>query len=319
MRRLVCAGEVVVDLVLRVPALPVRGGDVLASGVQAHPGGATNVMLAARRQGAEVLYAGLLGSGPMAGRAAAALRAEGVATPLPPRVDQDTATVVTLVEPDGERTFVTTLGAEADLTDADLAAVPVGPRDVVYLSGYGLTYPRNGPCLARWVAGLPDPVTVVLDPGPLVATIPAEVLHPVLARVDWLTCDRAEGRVLAGRHGRESDLPAVLCERVRRGVVLRDGAMPVAVCDDAGVRTVATFTVDVVDTNGAGDAHTGSLIASLLREATGLAGASLTAAVLEANAVAAMTVTRPGPTSSPARADVHAFLTERGDPTPTNG
>lgn len=312
-----CAGEVVVDLVLRVPALPARGGDVVASSVTAVPGGATNVMLAARRQGSQVLYAGLLGSGPMAARAADVLQAEGVATALPPRPDRDTATVVTLVEPDGARTFVTTLGAEADLTDADLAAVPVGPGDVVYVSGYGLAYPRNGPCLARWVPTLPETVTVVLDPGPLVATVPGDVLHPVLHRVDWLTCDAGEGQVLAGPGAAQPSRSAVVLRRmVRTGVLVRDGAHAVTLCDAEGVRTVETFPVVVVDTNGAGDAHTGSFIAALLRADS---AATTDDAVLEANAVAAITVSRHGPSSSPSRAEALTLLTDRGPTRPANG
>lgn len=299
-RRLVCAGEVVIDLVLTVPALPGRGGDVIATTVSAHPGGATNVMLAARRQGVTVRYAGLLGTGPMADRAAAALRAGEIEVVLPPRPHLDTATIVTLVEPDGQRTFVTTLGAEADLTEADLAAVPVGPDDVVYVSGYGLAYPRNGPCLARWVPTLPDTVTVVLDPGPLVATVPAAVLDPVLARVDWLTCDAREARVLDG--------PVA-----RRGVIVRDGASPVTITTAEGSVVVDTFEVEVLDSNGAGDAHTGSLIASLVHHSDGSGELDITDvidAVRRANAAAAISVTRPGPATAATTAEIDTFLAD---------
>ena len=306
MRRLVCAGEVVVDLVLTVPALPDRGGDVIATAVTAYAGGATNVMLAARRQGATVRYAGLLGSGPMAERAAAELRAGEIEVVLPPRPHLDTAMIVTLVEPDGQRTFVTTLGAEADLSHADLAAVPVGPADVVYVSGYGLAYPTNRQALVRWVPALPDGVTVVLDPATLVDEVPREILDPVLARVDWLTCDAREARVLAGPEA--SDPLAALRARVRRAVVLRDGARPVAVSDRGGVVTVETFPVEVVDSNGAGDAHTGSLVASLLRHGDDL---DVVDAVRRANATAAITVARHGPSSSPTAEEVDAFLNGR--------
>ena len=48
--RLLHLGNVVVDLVLTVPALPERGGDVLASQVRALAGGGFNVMAAAARQ-----------------------------------------------------------------------------------------------------------------------------------------------------------------------------------------------------------------------------------------------------------------------------
>ena len=45
--RLLHLGNVVIDVVLNVPALPERGGDVLASGTQVTPGGGFNVMAGA--------------------------------------------------------------------------------------------------------------------------------------------------------------------------------------------------------------------------------------------------------------------------------
>ncbi len=314
-RRLVCAGEVVVDLVLRVPALPGRGQDVLAGSTTATAGGAVNVMTAARRQGVPVTYAGLVGTGPMATVAAAALDAAGIETPLPRRAHRDTATIVALVEPDGERTFVTGLGAEADLTAADLAAVPIRTDDVVYVSGYGLAYPSNGPALAGWVPTLPDTVTVVFDLGPMVATVPDEILLPVLARTDWLTCTLAEAGVLVDADADAGRLTSELCKRVRRVAVVRDGERGAFVATHLGhvghvghVAHVATFPVDAVDRNGAGDAHTGSLIASLARHRRHGTNIDAVDAVRRANAAAALAVTRHGPATGPTTRELDEFL-----------
>ena len=49
--RLLHLGNVVVDVVLTVPALPEPGGDVLATSTETAAGGGFNVMAAARRQG----------------------------------------------------------------------------------------------------------------------------------------------------------------------------------------------------------------------------------------------------------------------------
>ena len=76
--RLLFAGEAIVDVVLRVPALPERGGDILASASQVTVGGGFNVMSAAARQGLPVLYAGGHGTGPWGDLVRAALDAEGV-------------------------------------------------------------------------------------------------------------------------------------------------------------------------------------------------------------------------------------------------
>ena len=65
--RLLHLGNVVVDVVLNVPALPEPGGDVLATRSQTAAGGGFNVMSAAARQGLAVAYGGVIGSGPFAG------------------------------------------------------------------------------------------------------------------------------------------------------------------------------------------------------------------------------------------------------------
>jgi sugar/nucleoside kinase (ribokinase family) len=68
------------------------------------------------------------------------------------------------------------------------------------------------------------------------------------------------------------------------------------------VVAVPGFAVDVVDTNGAGDAHSGAFIAALA------AGAADTAAARRANAAAALSVTRRGPAMAPTREELARFL-----------
>ena len=141
--RLLHLGNVVVDVVLTVPALPEPGGDVLATSTETAAGGGFNVMAAARRQGLPVSYAGAIGSGPFAEVARAACTAEGIEVIQSARPGVDTGFVVSIVDGTGERTFLTSPGAEATLTAADLESVRPGPRDAVYLSGYGLVHPSN--------------------------------------------------------------------------------------------------------------------------------------------------------------------------------
>ena len=197
-RRLVFAGEAIVDIVMRVPALPPRGGDMLATSSEITAGGGFNVMSAAARHGLPVLYAGGHGTGPWGDVIRSALAAEGIAVLRPADRDRDTGFDVALVEPDAERTFVTRLGAETVRGPSGWDAVPAGPGDAVYVSGYGLVAGDSGSVLGAWAAALPFGVLLFFDPGPLAAQIPAAVLGPVLARCDWLSCNEREAAVLAG-------------------------------------------------------------------------------------------------------------------------
>src|SRR5579863_2180738 len=142
--RLVFAGEAIVDVLMRVPGLPPRGGDLLATSAEVTVGGGFNVMAAAARQGLPVLYAGGHGTGPWGDLVRAALAAEGIGLLRPPDPGADTGFDVALVESDAERTFVTSLGAESISAPGSWDAVPVAPGDAVYISGYGLVPSDSG-------------------------------------------------------------------------------------------------------------------------------------------------------------------------------
>jgi sugar/nucleoside kinase (ribokinase family) len=283
--RLVHVGNVLVDVVMYVPELPPRGGDVLATGSAVAPGGGLNVLVAALRQGLRCAYAGMHGTGPFGDLCRAALTGVDVVQPALP--DVDTGFTVALVDAAGERTFATSPGAEACLDASRLASVAAGPSDIVYVSGYGLAYPVNGPAIAGWLSTVD--ATVIVDPGPLVADIPADVLSAVLARADWLSCNEREARLL----------PAVTA---RTGVVVRRGARGCELTTGGTTVTVPPFPVVAVDTNGAGDAHVGVFAAGL---ADGLDPA---VAALRANAAAALVVTRKGPATAPTAKEVDALL-----------
>jgi sugar/nucleoside kinase (ribokinase family) len=309
-RRLVFAGEAIVDVVMRVPALPQRGGDALATSCEVLAGGGFNVMAAAARQGLPVLYAGGHGTGPWGDVIRAALAAEGIAMYRPPDPDRDTGFDIALVEPDAERTFVTHLGAEAVRGPGAWDAVPAEPGDVVYVSGYGLVAPDSGPALGTWAASLPSSALLFVDPGPLVAQIPAAVLDPVLARCDWLSCNHREAALMRGTS--PADGPGDPAEAARRllvrgaaaNILVRAGAAGcyVALLASADAVHLRAPKVTAVDTTGAGDAHSGVFLAALAD------GLSPLGAAARANAAAAFAVTRPGPATAPTRAQLDAWL-----------
>jgi sugar/nucleoside kinase (ribokinase family) len=305
--RLLHLGNVVVDVVLTVPALPEPGGDVLAGSTDIAAGGGFNVMAAARRQGLPVAYAGAIGSGPFGSAARAACVAEGIEVLQTAKAGVDTGFVVSIVDASGERTFLTSRGAEATLTAADLDPIRPGPGDAVYLSGYGLVHPANRAALLGWLPRLGDGHTMVFDPGPLVLSVPGDVLDTVLGRADWLTCNAREAALLTGAPDPLGALRLLTLRTGRAGVLVRTGPDGCLLGHRAEPpRHVPGFAVSVVDTNGAGDTHTGVFIAAL---ATGAAEAE---ALRLANAAAALSVTRRGPATSPTRAELARFLAGRG-------
>lgn len=272
--KLVSVGNVVADLLVELPALPRPGEDVTATASGISAGGSFNTLVAARRQGLDAVYAGAHGTGPFGDTIRADLAREGIAVLQHP-VGIDTGWDVAVTDDAGERTFITTVGAEARLDAAMLARIELQPGDVLHVSGYSFARRPSGEVLATWVPQVPEGVIVIVDPGPLGDAVP----DTVRARADWWSAAAGEAR--GGRH-----------EILRRGA---DG------CELDGER-IAGFAVDAIDTNGAGDAHVGVFAASIA------AGIDPREAARRANAAAAIAVTRRGPATAPTRDELDRFL-----------
>ena len=300
--RLVHTGQAVVDLVMEVDRLPERGGDVLATAHHQAAGGGFNVMAAAARDGADVVYAGGHGRGPFGDLVRTALAEEGVRVASPPDAHHDTGFSVALIDADAERTFVSTLGAEGRLDADHLAAAQVRSGDVVYVSGYSLVHPGPGGALREWLPTVADRATIVVDPSPMVAEIPRAVLATARTVTDvWTANEREAGLLLQRlRAGSEPvqeprDLASALREALAATVIVRVGRAGCWLAEHAAgpAQHLPGTPAAAVDTNGAGDAHAGVLCAGLAT------GRSLQEAARRANVAAAIAVTRRGPATSP--------------------
>ncbi len=304
-RRVIHTGQALVDLVIQVPGLPTRGGNVMATDEQRYAGGAVNILVAAARTGAAAVLAGAHGTGPNGDLIRTALHDEGVAVSADPVADQDTAVCVVLVEPSAERTFVTAMGAERQISVESLQTADPRPGDLVCVSGYALLEPTRDPLLA-WLDGLPAGVDMVLDPGAAFASFDAELRDHVLRLTTVWTSNAEEATGLTGVADPHAACDAVAALLPSGGVsIVRDGPQGCWVRADGETTYVAGFPQPPVDTNGAGDAHTGVLCAEIV------AGTPWVTAARRANAAGAIKVTRRGPATAPTRAEVDAFLADR--------
>ncbi|MCK0111734.1 PfkB family carbohydrate kinase [Ornithinimicrobium sp. F0845] len=317
MTRVIHTGQALVDLVVEVGAIPRRGGNVMAQSFTRYAGGSVSVLAAAARSGAHAVHAGAHGTGPNGDLIREALAAEGVALSAPPVEDLDTALCVVMVEPTAERTFVTTLGAERQISPESLGTSAPVAGDLVCVTGYSLLPPTRDPLL-EWLDSLEKGVRVVLDPGAAFAGLDPAVRRLMLGLTSVWTSNAEEAHEFTGLESLTDTLPRI-AEELPAGnlVVVRDGPEGCYLLAgeeqagegraeqgpaENGVEYLPGFPQEPVDTNGAGDAHTGVLVAELA------AGTDPHTACRRANAAGAIKVTRRGPATAPARAEIDAFL-----------
>ena len=330
--RVIHTGQVVIDLTLRIEALPEPGGDVFADEAGMGLGGGYNVLVAARRLGVETLFAGTLGRGPFSQAADAGLAAIG-AVHVGARVDGDLGYCVAMTDARAERTFVSAAGAETrDPLDA-FDRLEVGAEDVVYVSGYSLAHAANTAALERLVRRLVGsagrtgdgggdrssggarggggaaggrPGAVLFDVSPMVGTASMESLEMVGALDPIWSLNEREAGILAARLGLDApdgDRAATAEALARRlgPVLVRAGASGSWFASDDGLIRTPSVAVKPVDTNGAGDAHSGVLAAALAR------GVALPVALRWANVAGALSTTRRGPATCPTEKEIMAL------------
>lgn len=305
MPRLLHTGQVMIDLVMAVNKLPHSGGDVLAQSASFEAGGGFNVMAAAQRNGLPVVYLGRHGTGRFGDLAREAMKAEGIRIGITHRAERDTGLCVALTEASAERSFISYIGAEGELTAEDLASVPAEAGDYVYVSGYSLLHGGKAQALVDWVLDLPRGINVVFDPGPLVDSPDEPLMQALLSRIDLWTSNSVEAVKFTGASDIAETLSR-LADHLPADVlmVVRDGPQGCWISQRGDRQHVPGFKVAAVDSNGAGDAHAGVFVAGLAQ------GFSASEAALRANAAAALAVTRWGPATSPGTAEVDALISQ---------
>lgn len=309
MRRVIHTGQALVDEVVTIDALPARGDNAMASSWGRFAGGAVNILVAASRNGATAVHAGAIGAGPNGDLVRAALDAEDVTASAPPVGDLDTGVCFVMVEPSAERTFVTTQGAERRISVESLQTSDPRPGDIVCVTGYSLAINSTRDPLLAWLDTLLHGVEVVLDPGAAFASLPASTRERMLARTTVFTGNADEARALSGVTGMVD--AAAACVRLLPTdavSIVRDGPEGCAVTVGNETRIVPGYPQKPVDTNGAGDCHTGVLVAGMATFPEHPDADDWARACRRANAAAAIKVTRSGPATSPTASDVDAFL-----------
>jgi ribokinase len=263
MRPVVVVGDVAADVVVVLEGEPAPGSDRPASIRSSGGGAGANVAVHLARLGVPVTMVGCLGDDPAGAGLLAELTTAGVRSGLRTVAGAATGTVVSLVDPGGQRSMLADRGANLALQPGDVPALPPGGH--LHLSGYTLlgAGPRAAG-LAAMAAAVAAGGTVSVDPAstaPLAAygvdrwladTASATVLLPNADEARLLTgcADPTDAaRALAGRH------PVVAVSLGADGALWASG--------DVLVHRPARPT-DVVDTTGAGDAFAAGLLAAWL-------------------------------------------------------
>jgi sugar/nucleoside kinase (ribokinase family) len=282
-------GDVMNDIIIRPEGTLVPGADRRAT-IRPLPGGSganQAAWLAAR--GLRVSFAGRAGAGDC-DRHRDLLVEAGVEAALACDDQFPTGTIVTLLAPDGERSFFTDRGANDRLSGADLPEALLGAADHLHVSGYSLVSPGpRAAVLALAEAARARGVGVSIDPAShsFLEEIGPERFLGWTRGSSICFPNEAEAAVLTGTAAVDEQLDA-LTKDYALVVIKRGAAGAVAGAADGKRWSAAAPAVGALDTSGAGDAFVAAFIARWL------SGGPLDACLAEAVRAGSTAVTRFG-------------------------
>ena len=313
--RVVLIGQILVDRVFTMTTEFYGTYTKWVTDKGPHVGGGLNALVAARRMGAEAVSLSPIGEGPNASLIEQALAREGIVDAGPRVEGVDNGFCVALIDSRAERTFISTKGAETMAPASAWAdfARTMTPHDVLYVDGYLMDHPANREAAEAALRALPEGVRVVLDVSPVIGIPDGLPTDGVI-----VSMNHREAQEIAHQRGEASvrdqcnkprEAARAMVSLLHRPVLVRAGAQgayvggpaqPAANTTADNVTAIPTPRVEAIDTNGAGDAHSGVLAAALAQ------GIPLERALLLANCAGALSTTVVGPASCPTRDQIEA-------------
>ncbi|MGW1881820.1 ribokinase [Streptomyces sp. NPDC001970] len=291
MTGIVVLGSTNMDLVAYVAKAPQRGETVTGREFRTVPGGkGANQAVAAARAGGAVSMIGAVGTDDFGVRLRATLDGAGVDTDLLRTAEGPSGTAHIVVDDEGGNAIVVVPGANGTvdhLTPGDEALIATA--DALLLQ---LELPLDG-VIAGARAARRHGVRTVLTPAP-VQPLPPELL----AVTDLLVPNEHEAAALAGIADPHAAAEALL-RQVPEVVITLGAAGSLYAARGAEPVPVPAPRVRAVDTTAAGDTFVGALAVAVVE------GRPMPAALAWASAAAALSVQRPGASSSmPCRPEI---------------
>lgn len=282
-------GSAIVDIMMQIDRLPKSGEDVLCDDTKTVVGGcAFNVANTLKNLDFDHDLCVPLGRGPFSDIIRKELNKKGY-DPMIEENKEDNGYCLSLIESNGERTFITVEGAESHFKNKWLGNINTDIYDSIYISGYQL-YGDSGKVILEWIKNIPDisKKKIFVAPGPMITKIESETMEAMFSLNPILHINELEAKSYTKKEDLE-DAIKDLYEKSRNLVFITLGKDGTLFYDGKKLLHIKSNEANVIDTVGAGDSHIGALIASLSRRE------KVEDAILFANEVAEAIVGISGP------------------------
>jgi len=297
-QKIIVVGSSNMDMIVKTHHIPAPGETVLSGSFFMSPGGkGANQAVAIARLGGDVIFISKLGNDIFGTQFTQLFNEEGIDTSYL-IADEDNPSGVALITVDrkGENSIVVASGANANLSIADIepALNEIAAADILLVQ---LEIPMETVNhVVEYAASKGK--KIILNPAPA-NTLSAELLR----KIDILTPNMTEAGILANMNvtnlASAKKAALAICQQGVKNVIVTMGSLGALLCQKGECSLFPGKQVVTIDTTGAGDVFNGALAVAIAE------GKDLETAVIFANEIAAISVTRLGAQSAiPKRSEI---------------
>jgi sulfofructose kinase len=244
-----CVGHASYDLVFSVDHHPAEDEKLFAESLVSCGGGpAANAAVTVAKLGFKAAFAGYLGQDLYGEKHYQELRQYGVNTDLIIRGTSPTPLSTVLVKPNGKRALINYKGETSYLLPEAIDLSSVTPK-VILFDGHE---PQLSLSLLKKIRN--EPIPTVLDAGSV-----HEGTLALMKRVDYLVCSEKFARQFAG----DEETALTRLTKVSQTVVITLGERGLIWQRGQERGILPAFSVNAIDTTGAGDAFHGAFAAAI--------------------------------------------------------
>lgn len=249
-------GSAILDTLVEVEHLPIKGIDTMCSNKKYQVGGCGyNVAAAFSYLNIECDLLIPIGRGINSKEISKKLFERGLHSILD-LSEGDNGSCICLIEPDGERSFLTIPGIEVNFQKKWLKKVEKR-YDQIYLSGYQCLE-KSGKYIYEWLKTQNS--NIYFAPGPLLNKISDELLQDIFYLKPVLHLNQQELELLTNeselflglQKAYEKTSNQIIVTLGKNGAILFEGDTP---------KIYESIPVEIVNTCGAGDTHIGTILA----------------------------------------------------------
>lgn len=261
--RAVVIGDVMIDMIVRLEG-PIAVGSDRRAKIASRPGGsAANQAAWLAHFGAKVDFVGRVGAADRQAEMRLFARA-GVAAHLTGDSARETGRLIALVDPSGERSFLTDRGANEALCAEDIPDALIAGAALIHLSGYSFFTPSaRAAALDAMRRAAGKPVSVDPASAEFLREVGPQAFLQWTAGVEILFPNAEEAAVLAATE--DPDRQGQRLSARYPLVVIKRGAAGCEAWQGEKRWRVAAPNAKAIDTTGAGDAFVACFLAARLR------------------------------------------------------